>query len=117
MALTGGEMLLNNYNNLLLEKSLLHQRNLALLKDKEELFEDNKELTRQLNDLEKSFNELKQEKEDQEKIIKVLLKYQTERNVKNTDIFLFILINLIIVHLFYFFIIYKNNMNITIIKE
>ena len=41
-------------------------------------------------------------KKNQNKIIQLLLKNQTERTVKTNDILLFIIINLITIHLFYF---------------
>ena len=117
MSLTGGDMLLKKYNDSLQENANLLQRNLALLNDKQDLIRRNEIIEKKINDLEESIKKLIDEKENQDKIIQLLLKNQTERNVKTTDILLFIIINLITIHLFYFIIIYNNNINIVMIRD
>ena len=117
MALTGGDMLLKKYNDSLQENANLLQRNLALLRDKEDLIRSNENVAKKINDLEESIKKVINEKENQDKIIHILLKNQTERNIKTTDILLFIIINLITIHLFYFIIIYNNNINIVMIRD
>ena len=110
-------MLLKKYNNSLQENVNLLQRNLALLNDKQDLIRRNEIIEKKINDLEESIKKLIDEKENQNKIIQLLLKNQTEWTVKTTDILLFIIINLITIHLFYFIIIYNNNINIVIIRD
>src|SRR5438132_7892916 len=117
MSLTGGDMLLKKYNDSLQENMNLLQRNLALLNDKQDLIRRNEIIEKKINDLEESIKKLIDEKENQDKIIQLLLKNQTERKVKTTDILLFIIINLITIHLFYFIIIYNNNINIVMIRD
>src|SRR5437868_15508215 len=117
MALTGSNILLKKYNDSLQENANLLQRNLALLNDKQDLIIKNEIIEKKINDLEESIKKLIDERENQDKIIQLLLKNQTERNVKTTDILLFIIINLITINLVYFIIIYNNNINIVMIRD
>ena len=78
----------------------------------------NKEnIKNQINNLEELIKRIKEERDNKDKIINILLKIRTEWNYNINKFILFIIINLVIIHLFYFIVLYNNNINIIIVKE